>query len=201
MIAGIILAAGESSRLGRCKATLPVGASHLLGLTLDALSGAGLSPLVVVAGRYHSEIEHAASPWQVEVVFNKEWPQGQITSLQCALSMIGSGSPVVVALVDHPGFSASLVQKMVEAYEASEQHVCVVPRYEGKTGHPVLFGPEMTRQIRTLPTDWTARDLIEAFGNRVLFLDTQEEAIVRDIDTEEEYLEFVRIWENPSPAV
>jgi len=193
MTAGIVLAAGESSRFGRCKATLPVGSTHLLGLALDALAGAELFPLVVVAGRYQSEIEHAVGTGRVHVAYNPDWRQGQITSLQCGLTMAGSDKPVIVALADHPGFSVSLVRRMMEVYEA-ENVAGVVPVFKGQSGHPVLFGPEMIKRLRRIPCNRSARDVVGEFADRVRHLETDEEAVVRDLDTEEDYQEFLRIW-------
>lgn len=190
MTAGVVLAAGESRRLGRCKATLPAGSSHLLGITLDALLGAQLSPVVVVAGRYRDEIERATTPWPVEVVENRRWRQGQITSLQCGLESIGREQPVIVALVDHPGFSEGLVREMIDVYER-EKVAGVIPAYRGQPGHPVLFGPEMIERLVALGPDRSARDVVQAFGERVRLLKTDEEAVIRDIDTEEDYRQYL----------
>ncbi len=191
MTAGVVLAAGESKRLGRCKATLPVGSSHLLGVTLDALTGAQLSPVVVVVGRHRDEIERAAAPWPVEVVENPNWQRGQITSLQCGLERVGKEQPVIVALVDHPGFSEGLVREMIAVYE-KEQVAGVIPAYRGQPGHPVLFGPEMIKGLLALGPDQSAREVVQAFGERVRLLETGEEAVVRDIDTEEDYRAYLR---------
>ena len=193
MTAGVVLAAGESKRLGRCKATLPVGSSHLLGVTLDALIGARLLPVVVVVGQHRDKIERAAAPWPVEVVENPNWQRGQITSLQCGLERVGKEQSVVVALVDHPGFSEELVREMIEVYER-EEVAGVVPAYRGQTGHPVLFGPEMIERLRTLGPDQSAREVVRAFGKRVRLLETGEEAVIRDIDTEEDYRAYLRMW-------
>ena len=194
MVAGIILAAGRSMRMGRCKATLPAGKTHLIGIVLDALAEAGISPLVVVTGRHQVEIEKAVSSWKIQVLFNPDWPEGQITSLGCGLTLIGSGKPVIVSLVDHPGFSSKLIQQMIEVSE-KEGIAGVIPLYQGQTGHPVLYNPEMVEQLRRVGSDQTARDVVEQFKERIYYLETDEEAVIRDIDTEDEYQEFLEVWE------
>lgn len=194
MVAGIILAAGESRRMGRCKATLPVGPTHLLGLTLEAFTQAELTPIVIVSGKYFVEIERAAAPWVAQVVHNSDWANGQITSLQCALAWCGSSQPALVALVDHPGFSARLCRDMIEVF-TREQPAGLVPTYQGQPGHPVLFGLEMVDVLRHLPVELTARNAIEQFGDRVLYFPVNEEAVLRDIDTEDDYRLFLEWWD------
>jgi len=195
MAAAIVLAAGESKRMACCKATLPAGSTHFLGLTLQALTEAGLSPIVIVAGKHRKEIESAVSAEAVRVVYNPHWQEGQIRSLQRGLEEVPPDQPVVVALIDHPGFSSGLVRSLLERYE-SEQAAGVIPAYQGQTGHPVVFGPEMTAALRRLPSGKTARDGIASFGSRVIQVETDEEAVVRDIDTEEDYQAFLALWKD-----
>ena len=80
---------------------------------------------------------------------------------------------------------------MVRVYEDISA-AGVIPRYKGKAGHPVLFGPEMIQALLTLEEGKTARDVVEKFESRIHYLDTEEEAVVRDLDTWEEYARFAR---------
>ena len=111
-----------------------------------------------------------------------------------ALAWCGSSQPALVALVDHPGFSARLCRDMIEVF-TREQPAGLVPTYRGQPGHPVLFGLEMVDVLRHLPVELTARNAIEQFGDRVLYFPVNEEAVLRDIDTEDDYRLFLEWWD------
>jgi molybdenum cofactor cytidylyltransferase len=191
-VAGVILAAGESRRMGRCKATLPIGDGHLLGMTLSALQKAGLDPVVVVTGCDHDEIKKALGEISSAILVNNpDCRRGQISSLQCALKRLKSAEAVVMALIDHPGFSEALVLEMVRVYQ--DKNVAgVIPRYQGRNGHPVLFGRKMTEALLALDENQTARDVVRDFQERIHYLDTEEEAVVRDLDCPEDYEGFLQ---------
>src|SRR5438105_2241528 len=135
MIAAIVLAAGKSERMGRPKALLPIRGTTFLENILSAISQSSIEHTVVVVGHHRNEIaERLDLP---DVVFNPDYEQGMITSFQAGIRALPPGTRgALLFLVDHPIVESATIESLVAAFVPGR---IVLPVFEGRRGHPVLF--------------------------------------------------------------
>ncbi|MBI4467464.1 MAG: nucleotidyltransferase family protein [Acidobacteria bacterium] len=192
-IAGIILAAGESSRLGEDKALLAWGGGTFLGNLVAALKNSPVGLVRVVLGANAAEVERRVKFGTAEVVVNHDWQKGQLSSLLAALDSLPSGlvEAAVVCLVDHPCVSSQLIQTLIEKFQESEKLI-VLPTYQGRRGHPVLFSAKLFRELRAAPLEVGARHVVRQHAGDILEVATEEEGVVLNIDDREGYEKILR---------
>jgi molybdenum cofactor cytidylyltransferase len=182
VIAGIILAAGESRRMGSPKALLRYREHSFLD-TLIALLGERCDEVIVVLGA-GAERVRAAATLPARFVVNEGWASGMTGSLQCGLRAIATEAEgVLFTLVDHPAVSPVTLDALV----AGPRPPLRVPRYQGKRGHPIWFRRELVGEFLALPEDGVARDVVYAHRDEIDFLDLNDPGIVADIDDAEAY--------------
>jgi molybdenum cofactor cytidylyltransferase len=198
-VAGIILAAGESSRMGRDKALLPLGTQTFVGSLLAVLSGR-VNPIMVVLGHHADEIEQAIAPWVqrtpgAQVVRNPKYKLGQLSSLQVALRALAGKdiAGAVVCLVDHPAIPAEVIEQLLERFARSAAPL-LIPSHDHRRGHPVLFAAPLFPELLAAPLAEGARAVVSMHENEIEYVETAEESVVWDIDRPEDYDRLVRRW-------
>jgi molybdenum cofactor cytidylyltransferase len=194
-IAGIVLAAGESRRMGRDKALLPLGRSTFVEHLARVIDGE-VSPLIVVLGHHAEEIEQQIHlPPSTLVLHNPDYLLGQLSSLKVALRQI-QNQPVlgaVVCLVDHPAISKALVRAMVAEFRRKPSEI-VIPTWHGRRGHPIIFPSMLFDELLAAPLEEGARWVVRRHAERVVHLKTSEEGITWDIDNPEDYEALQNRW-------
>ena len=193
MVAAIILAAGESTRMGRPKALLadPDGRPFVARL-VRTFADSGSSPIVVVTGRDHAAIAAAlaanALPVDSMVVNNPEPTRGQLSSLWIGLdaAMVAGAEAVLVTLVDVPMVRASTVRQVVDAWSRSRAPI-VRPAMGDRHGHPVLFDRALFDELRRAPLAEGAKTVLRAHADRIVNVPVDDEGCLVDIDTPDEY--------------
>jgi nicotine blue oxidoreductase len=176
--AGLLLAAGEGSRLGgRPKALLELDGERLVDRGVRTLRDGGCSPVLVVAGAAQIEVIGAV------VVPNPDWRTGMGSSLRAGLSALPPGCPaVVVALVDQPLVGAEAVTRLIEAYDAGAG--VAVATYEGRPRNPVLIASEHFEAVaEAAKGDAGARVFLRAHPELVTEVPCSDIAAPDDIDT------------------
>jgi molybdenum cofactor cytidylyltransferase len=196
--AGVILAAGESSRMGRDKALLPwpplpQGQQFSKETFLSAAIGSlALSTdfVVVVAGKNESVVSPVIFSNGASIVVNPDPSRGQFSSLQVGLQeVLARGrDAAIVTLVDRPPASRATVQMLREAFEsAAENTWAVVPEFDGKHGHPYVIGREMIEAfLRAQPTG-NAREIEHQHHDRIRYIPVDDRFVALNINTPEEY--------------
>jgi molybdenum cofactor cytidylyltransferase len=194
MIAAVVLSAGESSRMGRPKALLPIEGETFIGRIVASLKQTQVGRIIVVLGHNSDQLAAAIRPLRVEILINPNYQLGQLSSLQVAVRSLlpdAACDGMLVHLVDHPYIDASLVDRMIQQFYESKKTI-VVPRCRGKRGHPVLFSRRLFGELLDAPMDQGAKAVVNAHGDATLEMETDEEGITVDIDTPELYRQHVK---------
>jgi molybdenum cofactor cytidylyltransferase len=187
-IAGLILAAGESRRMGSPKALLRYREENFLN-TLSGLFAARCSPVIVVLGAHASEIrENSRVP--VTFVINSDYQRGQTSSMQCGLRAVPPAAEgVLFTLVDHPAVQDSTLDALL----AAPRPLVRVPRYRDQRGHPIWFSRDLIPEFLALPVDGAARDIVRAHAGETEFLDVDDPGIRADIDDPAAYAKLTGV--------
>lgn len=185
-IAGLLLAAGGGRRLGgRPKALLPYRGRPLVEHAVRVLRAGGCTEVHVVIGAAADRVRAQAALEGCVLVENRCWEDGMGSSLRAGLdSLAGTAArAALVSLVDQPGIGAAAVRRIVEAYESPD---CLVSAaYEGRRGHPVLFGADRWAGIAATATgDRGARAYLRAHESDITRVECGDVAEAWDIDTE-----------------
>jgi molybdenum cofactor cytidylyltransferase len=194
MIAAVVLAAGESRRMGRPKALLPIEGQTFIERIVAALGQAGLEKIFVVLGHNAENMAQKIAHLPVTVLINPDYPKGQLSSLQVAMRYLRADEDcqgILVHLVDHPYIDPRLVKLLTTRFAESGKLI-VVPRFDGKRGHPVIFARSLFDELLNAPLEQGAKAVVNAHGAETLEIDTADEGITLDIDTPELYRQHVK---------
>jgi molybdenum cofactor cytidylyltransferase len=194
MIAAVILSAGESSRMGRPKALLPIGGETFIEHIVAGLKAAGFAKIVVVLGHNADVLRQKIEHLPVTILVNRDYRKGQLSSLQTAIRYLVADpqcSGVLVHLVDHPFIDPGLVKLLVKRFEDSGKALAV-PRYRDRRGHPVIFARALFDELLRAPEDQGAKAVVNAHRRETLEVETENEGITVDIDTPELYRQHVK---------
>ncbi|MFE0381357.1 NTP transferase domain-containing protein [Streptomyces inhibens] len=187
-MAGLLLAAGGGRRLGgRPKALLDHRGRPLVEHAARVLRDGGCRPVHIVLGAAADSVRKRADLSAYRTSQNPDWAQGMGSSLRVGLSALaGSGADaVVVSLVDQPGIGAAAVARVVAAYEGRGSLVSAA--YDGRRGHPVLFGADRWADIAAAAEgDRGARDYLQRHADALTLVECADIAEPYDIDTPED---------------
>ncbi len=186
-VAGIILAAGDSTRMGTQKLLLPVGDESMIERVARVAVDSGLSPIVAVTGRDHDAVAALLGD-HVRVVRNPDPARGMLSSIRVGLEALPEDlDAVVLFLGDQPGCSVTQVQALTAA-KAS----IAVPTHAGRRGHPLLFGIQYREAILTRYDDTGMRGLLHEYADEVREIPLEDEGVLIDVDTPDDYEAEVR---------
>jgi len=192
MISAILLAAGESRRMGSPKALLHYQGQTFIERICTAFLTAGVDELIVVLGARAEEIGRALpTHLALRSVVNSRYSQGQLSSLMVGIGALSPESEAaIVNLVDHPLVSSETIKEVIDSYRAAPVPI-VIASYQGKRGHPVLFSSQIYGEILAAPLDQGAKVVVRKDPTRVREIPLDDPGILADIDTPEDYAHFV----------
>ena len=184
-----MLAAGDSSRMGRPKQTLPFRGKTVLEAVVDTALHSTLDKVVVVLGHRAAELSSLlAGRKAVGLIVNADYLRGQSTSTKLGLQAVQNDADAVLFLLaDQPLVSLATIETLLEAFRQRQSPI-IQPVFEGRRGNPVLFGRETFAHFAALADDQGARSLFKIFGERVRQLDVPDPYIHFDVDSEADYL-------------
>jgi molybdenum cofactor cytidylyltransferase len=187
MLSAIVLAAGESKRMGALKQLMPVGRSTLLEKTVDNLLNSSADETIVVVGHRAQEITGAIAPRPVKIAPNPNYQQGMSTSIIAGLKKIDPQSQaVMLALGDQPLVESQTINQLIDAFNHHDKGI-TVPTHRGKRGNPVIFAIKYKQELLKLKGDIGGREIIKAHPDDVLEVPVDSESVLSDIDTKDDY--------------
>lgn len=190
-ITGIILAAGESKRMGRTKQLLPYGGATLLEKVVDNLLLSNVQEVIVVLGHNAERIKEVLEKKPVKIALNPEYYLGMASSLKAGLIHIHSESQgFMVVLGDQPLIESNIIDQLIEDFIINGKGI-VFPMYQNQKGHPVLFHVKYKEAVINLPPQEPIARIIKLNPKDVLPIPMKDKGILVDVDYPEDYLSIV----------
>jgi molybdenum cofactor cytidylyltransferase len=193
-LCGVILAAGESARMGRDKALLPWPPSSPVETFLSAairLFFPLVDEVLVVAGKNKAALEPIIYANGAALVVNPEPERGQFSSLRVGLQeVLNRGrDAALVTLVDRPPPRNETLQTLQSAFEraVSRRKWAVIPEYQGQHGHPIFLGREMLTAFLNAPETSNAREVEHAHPDEIQYVTVDDPLVAFNVDTPEQY--------------
>ena len=190
MITAIILAAGESKRMGQPKMLMPWGKSTVLQTVISTVQAAGVNDILVVTGGARIQIETLIGK-TVQTVFNEDYVKGEMLgSIQLGLTIkMREASAAIICLGDQPQIKERSVRRVCDTFLASKSPI-VVPSYEMHRGHPWLIARPLWDEFLALKSPQTPRDFLKKHSRKINYVEVDTPSIIEDLDTPEDYLKF-----------
>ena len=194
-LAGVILAAGESTRMQRDKALLTWQGKTFLGAAMESLRP-HCQLIIVVAGKNVDSLKPVVFAAGGFLVVNPDTDRGQFSSLQVGLQEVldRGRDAAIVTLIDRPPAAPATVKSLKGRFleEVRSGHWAVVPQYGEKHGHPIVIGREMIEAFLRAPAESTARDVEHKHQPHVVYVPVDDANVTMNVDTPEDYARLVR---------
>jgi molybdenum cofactor cytidylyltransferase len=183
MLTAVILAAGESKRMGSPKALLPYHDRTFLQHLLDITVHPKIGKQTIVLGAGSEEIIERTGIDRAMTVVNPDWANGQLSSIQAAIRSLelDSTDGVLLCLVDQPLITSALVNEILDAFYRTGKSI-VLPTYEGRRGHPVIFSSKLFAELLAAPLETGARAVVWKHPKEVEEVPTEEEGAVLNLN-------------------
>lgn len=193
MIAGLILAAGASRRMGRDKALLTYRGQSFLQTVLNSLIEAGIEQVTVVLGHHAEIIQRELDLARARIAVNREYARGQTSSLQLGLAAAAADNPqaIILCLVDHPAISSEVIEQLKQEFESTRPPV-LIPTYKGERGHPVVISRTLFPELLSLQAEEPANTVIRRFRAATRFVEVDDPGILLDVDDPETYQRLLK---------
>ncbi len=190
MITAIILAAGESKRMGQPKMLMPWGTSTVIETVTSTIQRAGISDILVVSGGMHQEVK-ALIGKNAQIVFNQNYKTGEMLgSIQIGLAAtIPTASAALICLGDQPQVREGSVQQIYAAFLEGTSPI-VVPSYHMHRGHPWLVARSLWDELLGMKPPQTPRDFLHKHADDIKYVQMDTPSIIEDLDTPEDYIKF-----------
>jgi molybdenum cofactor cytidylyltransferase len=185
-IAAIVLAAGQSRRMGRNKLLIEIDGSAMVVRAVDAALASAAGPVIVVLGHQADAVRGLLAGRDVVLVENPDFAQGLSTSLKRGLAAVpATADGAVVCLADMPGIGRQLIDRLIAGFNPVEGREIILPTRNGKRGNPVLWGRRFFPELTSVTGDTGAKHLIGAYPEYLIEIEASDDAVLTDLDTPE----------------
>ena len=188
MIVAIILAGGQSKRMGQPKMLLPWGKLTVLEHVITTFINAGLQDILVVTGGAREQVEQALEGYPVQKTHNEDHAAGEmLSSLQKGLKEIpNQAQAALIGLGDQPQVQEETVRLICETFQESKSSL-IVPSFQMRRGHPWLVARPLWGEVLTLEPPATPRDFLNRHAGDIHYVDVETPSVLADLDTPEDY--------------
>jgi molybdenum cofactor cytidylyltransferase len=204
IIAAVVLAAGRSRRMAPHNKLLMAdrAGKPMIARVVDNVLSSKARPILVVTGHQPNEIEHALGGRPVRYVHAADYAEGLSASLKAGVAAVPpEAAAALICLGDMPLVTGRMIDRLLEAYDADEGRLIVLPTFRGKQGNPMLWDRRFFPEILEISGDSGARFLLSKHMENVAEVEMADDAVLRDFDTVESLAELPqRLRPNPMPA-
>ena len=192
-VPAIILAAGESKRMGQSKLLMPLGNKSIIEMTVDNYLTSDVIDVIIIVGNETDEIVSRIDSKGVKIRTNRDYYGGMGTSISAGMHSLDKDyDGVMIALGDQPFVDHLTINLLVEAFSVCTEGV-VVPLFRGRRGHPIVFSKKYEDDLKALKGDVGGRQILESYPEDILEVTVDCEGTVIDIDTLDGYQSAVRL--------
>ena len=184
----VVLAAGQSRRMGQPKLVLPWGDRTVIEWIVGELERAGTDEIVVVTGAARELVETALSGAVVKLVHNPDFARSEMTtSLQIGIRALDpSLDALLIALGDQPTIEQAVARQIIDAFQTRRARL-VIPSYQMRRGHPWLVERSLWAALLAMPPEETMRDFLHTYADQIEYVNVDSPGILKDLDTPEDY--------------
>jgi molybdenum cofactor cytidylyltransferase len=184
-VAGVVLAAGASTRLGRNKLFLDIEGESLLRRTVQRVASAGLDPVVVVLGHEAERARAELSGLQCRPIVNPDYALGVNSSLRAGIAAVSDSLAAVVVLADMPFVTTEMIATLVERYRTGEAPL-VISDYGGVNAPPMLYDQRFFDELRTMQGEGCGKQVVKRHRGEAVSVSWPAEALT-DLDVPDDY--------------
>jgi molybdenum cofactor cytidylyltransferase len=187
MIWAMILAAGESRRMGEAKLLLPFRGKTIIETIIENVIRSKVDKILVVLGSDKEKIEEKIKNFPLEFAFNPDYRSGMLSSIQAGFKALPEDAQaVLIILGDQPSVSSKVINKIIAAYKKTGKGI-VLPVYKKERGHPVLIDTKYRQEVAKLSPKIGLRKLVYNRPDDILEVKVETSSVLRDIDDAEDY--------------
>lgn len=184
----IILAAGESKRMGTSKMLLPVNGSTMLGCSINNILSSGINDVMVVVSPESEKIISEIEKFSVNFCINARFREGMLSSVICGLDNLpAEHGSLLIHPGDQPLVRPETIRRLLETKDKSRFGI-IVPFCCGKRGHPVIIDEKYSDYIRQLDTGKGLRSLLFKYPEDVIEVETDDSGVLKDFNTYDQYI-------------
>jgi len=190
-ISAIVLAAGQSKRMGQPKMLLRWGNTTVLGKAIETIQQAGVEDILVITGGAKDKVESIASSYKLRFAHNADYANDDmLVSIQLGISEQKTQSvAALICLGDQPQVEERSVRLVCESFQRSKSGI-VVPSHQMRRGHPWLIAREHWGEVLEMREPKSMRDFLNSHKDEILYVESNSPGILQDIDTPEDYLKY-----------
>lgn len=196
MICAIVLAAGCSNRMGTQKLLLPFGQSTVVSHIVSQLTKSKATKTYVVVGHQADKVIKELSNQPITIIHNPKYKSGMLSSVRAGIRGIAQEcDAVLIVLGDQPSITTKLIDKMAQHFSLTEKKI-IVPKYNGKCGHPILISTIFKKEILTNYDDVGLRGILRAHDDEVFEMDVSDSSVITDMDYLDDYKREIEKYNN-----
>ncbi len=187
MIWAVILAAGESKRMGEAKLLLPFGEKTIIETVLDNVIQSKVEKILVVLGSAREKTEQKIKNYSLKIAFNPTFRSGMLSSVHAGFQALPENAQAaLVVLGDQPSISTSVINELIDAYKRTRKGI-ILPVYKSERGHPVLIDMKYRSEVENLSPDIGLRGTVYNHPEDIMEVEVKSPSILMDIDYIEDY--------------